>query len=225
MQSLDEQGLLQDVCQHPEEDGPRLVMADWYEDNGQPERAEFIRAQVELAGLAPVEYMSESELCFHDDPQQFCYQCRGLRDRAKELLNAHGLSEWVPDGWEGWVKGKLAFRRGFIESLVLPRADWMKHGKALAKASPLTEVRLSDQSPVKAEGEERYVWALHRGDFAAFSGWLTHELFDCLLPDVNCTRVNDGMILSTREYESEADAAAALSRACLKWARSPDPTV
>ena len=34
---------------HPEEDGPRLVYADWLDEHGRHDRAEFIRAQVALA--------------------------------------------------------------------------------------------------------------------------------------------------------------------------------
>jgi uncharacterized protein (TIGR02996 family) len=29
-----EDGFLNDICEHPEEDGPRLVYADWLEDHG-----------------------------------------------------------------------------------------------------------------------------------------------------------------------------------------------
>jgi uncharacterized protein (TIGR02996 family) len=41
--------LLRAVLADPGDDAPRLVYADWLEENGQPERAEFIRVQCELA--------------------------------------------------------------------------------------------------------------------------------------------------------------------------------
>jgi uncharacterized protein (TIGR02996 family) len=37
--------LLEDIRRHPDDDGPRLVYADWIEENGEPDRAEFIRLQ------------------------------------------------------------------------------------------------------------------------------------------------------------------------------------
>jgi uncharacterized protein (TIGR02996 family) len=37
---------LQAIIDAPEDDAPRLVYADWLEDNGQPERAEFIRPRL-----------------------------------------------------------------------------------------------------------------------------------------------------------------------------------
>src|SRR5687768_543816 len=37
----------------PAEDAPRLVYADWLEENGDPDRAAFIRTQCELARWVP----------------------------------------------------------------------------------------------------------------------------------------------------------------------------
>ncbi len=47
----DEQALLQTVLQNPDDDAPRLVLADFLEEHGQEERAEFIRVQCELAEI------------------------------------------------------------------------------------------------------------------------------------------------------------------------------
>ncbi len=46
-----EQGFLQDILSHPQDDGVRLIYADWLEDHGDPARAEFIRCQLELEKL------------------------------------------------------------------------------------------------------------------------------------------------------------------------------
>src|SRR5262249_46661842 len=40
-----EDGLWQAIVDDPDDDLPRLVYADWLEENGQPERAELIRLQ------------------------------------------------------------------------------------------------------------------------------------------------------------------------------------
>jgi uncharacterized protein (TIGR02996 family) len=36
---------LADILEHPDDDAPRLVYADWLDDHGEPDRAAFIRAQ------------------------------------------------------------------------------------------------------------------------------------------------------------------------------------
>ncbi|VTR93019.1 Repeat-companion domain protein OS=Isosphaera pallida (strain ATCC 43644 / DSM 9630 / IS1B) GN=Isop_0391 PE=4 SV=1: LRR_6 [Gemmata massiliana] len=53
----DHDALLHAIGEHPEEDTPRLMFADWLEENGQPERADFARNQIELtrSELTPAE--------------------------------------------------------------------------------------------------------------------------------------------------------------------------
>lgn len=41
-----ESDLLRSICLDPANDGPRLVYADWLDENGDTERAEFIRVQI-----------------------------------------------------------------------------------------------------------------------------------------------------------------------------------
>ncbi len=43
--------LIRAIIDHPEDDLPRLVFADWLEEHGAALRAEFIRAQIELTQL------------------------------------------------------------------------------------------------------------------------------------------------------------------------------
>jgi uncharacterized protein (TIGR02996 family) len=45
----DPTGLLRAILENADDDTPRLVYADWQEEYGDPDRAEFIRAQCELA--------------------------------------------------------------------------------------------------------------------------------------------------------------------------------
>lgn len=47
----DHDALLNAIGEHPEEDTPRLMYADWLEEHDQPERADFVRNQVELGRL------------------------------------------------------------------------------------------------------------------------------------------------------------------------------
>jgi uncharacterized protein (TIGR02996 family) len=42
---------LRAICENPEDDTVRLVYADWLDENGDPDRAEFIRLQVRRARL------------------------------------------------------------------------------------------------------------------------------------------------------------------------------
>ncbi len=49
MTDPDADALLRTIVRHPREDTPRLVYADWLEENDRPEEAEFLRVQCRLA--------------------------------------------------------------------------------------------------------------------------------------------------------------------------------
>ena len=51
MPSAEERAFFDRIRDEPAEDGPRLIFADWLDENGQPDRAEFIRLQVALERL------------------------------------------------------------------------------------------------------------------------------------------------------------------------------
>jgi uncharacterized protein (TIGR02996 family) len=85
--TLDELALLAAVLASPGDDTPRLVYADWLDEHGRPERAEFIRCQVRIAEIGR-ELQSEE-----DCEQKCCAERIALRRRERELLTAHG-DEW-----------------------------------------------------------------------------------------------------------------------------------
>jgi uncharacterized protein (TIGR02996 family) len=66
------------VIESPEDDGPRLVYADWLDEQGEHDRAEFIRLQIELARLTP------------DHPK-----VGSLKAREQELLAQYALSAYT----------------------------------------------------------------------------------------------------------------------------------
>ena len=91
----DEKALLAAIWEHPHEDTPRLMFADWLQENGQPERAEFIRVQCELAQLDE-----------WDDAERIAQ----LKTREDALWALHA------NEWRSKLKKELQhanFRRGF----------------------------------------------------------------------------------------------------------------
>ncbi len=97
----DEKALLAAIWEHPHEDTPRLVYADWLQETGEPgnvARAEFIRVQCEL------ERFDRSD----DSPRK-----AELAGRENRLLTEHGEA-WkavLPPGLRH--KKGTTFRRGF----------------------------------------------------------------------------------------------------------------
>jgi uncharacterized protein (TIGR02996 family) len=108
----------------PDDDVVRLVFADWLEENGDSERAEFIRVQCELARLPAYE------------PRAI-----DLHWRQEELLAAHG------DCWRAevpkWARRGCTFRRGFVNRVEATVTQFIRSGNALSMTVPVREVTLS----------------------------------------------------------------------------------
>jgi uncharacterized protein (TIGR02996 family) len=111
------------ICEEPDEVAHRLVYADWLEDHHDPERAEFIRLQCELARW-------ETQRA----------EVAALEDRAYDLLECQ-RSTWeapltsIPPFWSR--EWSLHFRRGFVEVVYLPASVFVQYGRALAERTPL----------------------------------------------------------------------------------------
>jgi uncharacterized protein (TIGR02996 family) len=117
--------LIAAILRAPEDDGPRLACADWFEEQGGEEnvaRAEFIRSQVLRARLA------------HDDARQSEMYARELR-----LLRRHGPA------WSGahFVFRKSRFRRGFIEYVHLHLRHFQHHRRQMFALEPVRDVSLT----------------------------------------------------------------------------------
>src|SRR5437764_8755275 len=94
-----DRAFLASILDAPDDDSPRLIYADWLDEQGDADRAEFIRVQCTLYA-APA-----------GDPRRPAW-----RSRQAALLAGH-QAEWLgpPRGlfylWE--------FRRGFLEEVTL----------------------------------------------------------------------------------------------------------
>jgi uncharacterized protein (TIGR02996 family) len=102
-------GLLQAVLDAPEDDTPRLVYADWLEENDEPARAEFIRVQVEAASLPGTELARYRAL----------HKRAGLllRDHEREFLGPLQKCGYAAHPYGGREGTMFGFRRGFVESV------------------------------------------------------------------------------------------------------------
>jgi uncharacterized protein (TIGR02996 family) len=134
---------LADILANPKADDVRLIYADWLEEQGEGERAEFIRVQVELNqfDVGPKPWSRETA-------RRVGY----LMKRQRELLRGPKPEIYSPevvwfnqgDGTETW---KILFRpkwsRGFVSAITCPAADWLAHADALTAANPIEAVTLT----------------------------------------------------------------------------------
>jgi uncharacterized protein (TIGR02996 family) len=120
MTRTSDEAFLQDIRENPEDDAPRLVYADWLDERGQAERAEFIRIQCRLA-RAPHALGSPV-----------------LRRREQELLKQHA-KEWRAPLRK--FANKIEFFRGFPGFMVLSPTAFIKHAEDIFRLAPVSHVK------------------------------------------------------------------------------------
>jgi uncharacterized protein (TIGR02996 family) len=126
-----DEAFLADTLERPEDGAPRLVYADWLEDRGQGDRAEFVRLQVPLATM-PEE----------DDRRA------ALEEREAELLAGHERQ------WAGSLPGMRAldwlFRRDVRTWATFAAEDFLRHAAALLARTGVRRVRLTASASASA---------------------------------------------------------------------------
>src|SRR5262245_48239255 len=120
----DEAACLRLILADPDADGPRLVYADWLDEHGHTDRAEFIRAQCAAAQM-PADAARRS----------------AFQQRADVLLEQYRLA------WSGPLSGlatRWEFRRGFPDEAHLAARTFLEHADAIFAALPVRHVVLHD---------------------------------------------------------------------------------
>jgi uncharacterized protein (TIGR02996 family) len=123
--------LFQAILDEPDDDALRLVYADWLEENGQPERAEFIRVQILLSKIG-------------NDKRS---RAR-LETQQAELLTEH-KEEWLaplmPFAFTDMSDDPCEFRRGFVECMDLEGEAFVEQAADILLLTPLRIGRFPDQ--------------------------------------------------------------------------------
>ncbi len=126
-----EAGLVQDIRENPDDDTPRLVFADWLEENDRLGCAELIRASCALAGM---ERGTDDWL--------------RVRRRENALIEAH-KEEWVGPMRAHWSFWEM--ERGFVEEVATSIGPFLEHAEALFRYHPVFFLRLGGLTPHLAE--------------------------------------------------------------------------
>ena len=111
--------LLRTIRTYPHDTLPRLVAADWLEENGHPERAEFIRLDCEPGGIG---YADAHRLWHRYNAERWC------GDLYAAGLVTVSPAVWDPAVWDHAYQdraGRAAIRNGFVEEVRCPLGWWV----------------------------------------------------------------------------------------------------
>jgi uncharacterized protein (TIGR02996 family) len=194
----DEAAFLQAIREAPDDDGPRLIFADWLEERGDERAArwaELIRVQIELKQVyREIEEFQKADISYLDGQRAAVNR----RFDALRVRNAKLLGSTIDDLVPASLNRSCTFCRGFVEQVGCPLDAWLKGGPSLVARHPVRRVWISDVQPVRfvQHGGERVLWSWRLftwpDDFAL---WKLGDLF-----------------------ATEQEAKEALSAVCLLWA-------
>jgi uncharacterized protein (TIGR02996 family) len=190
----DGEALLRTILLCPEDDTARLVFADWLDENGQPHRAECIRAQIAYAQdgkwtpAAGVRIAEEKQ--WFGFPRECCSDCK----------------------W--W--------RGFVWKIHLLTVDFFKHAEAIFAAHPVASVVLTDRRPGTwgGPGQRKVIGFRYWYDGGGMEhiGYWAHHVPKELCPLSSGIRPRRGPRGGVF-FPTEAEANAAFSEKCVAYGR------
>jgi uncharacterized protein (TIGR02996 family) len=132
--------LLADIAEHPEDDTPRLIYADWLDDHGDADRADFIRLQCRLARMPagdpgrPDDERREEELLQEHEA------------RWTEPLDHLGAAPVAFQIGLQWL-ARWQFRRGFVERVSIRGEALQAVAGRLFRLTPVRGLRLTESIP------------------------------------------------------------------------------
>jgi uncharacterized protein (TIGR02996 family) len=129
----DRAAFLASICAAPDDDGVRLIYADWLEEHGDGPsdrgRAEFIRVQCALEGL-----------------EKYSPQRMDLEERAADLLSRYG-DDWLEDV-PAWDRNRnegasgVQYRHGFLHAVSAKPEDFIASAGEMFARTPVREAHL-----------------------------------------------------------------------------------
>jgi uncharacterized protein (TIGR02996 family) len=137
--------LLKAVAADPDDDLPRLVFADWLDEHDEPERAEFIRVQVERARNDRPE-LAWREKALLSNP---LFGPLWAAEACPHLVSLSFGSEVRAIGVSGFER--VTFRRGFATAVNCPADEWLTYGHLVVPRQPIEAVTLTrcDEVPIE----------------------------------------------------------------------------
>lgn len=159
------EAFLQRIRAYPDDDAPRLIFADWLDEQGDA-RGAFIRVQLALAQLE-----REKAAAGDRPPRPEREDLRlDLLARERALLDVHE-EEWTAP-FRRYATRPL-FNRGFVEEVNVDAHNFVRHAPELFTAGPLRHIYLLDiggtlpfvlQSPFLSRLSELTIHASHIGE-------------------------------------------------------------
>lgn len=128
--------ILRAILDDPADDLPRLAYADWCEENGQVDRAEFIRVEMHI-----------SRICRSNrkgTPEPDANRLDEMISRQSALMYGVWELGWLDPLPRELISGSV-HNRGFVAEVRCPLQMWLAHGPAIIRSHPVESVVATDR--------------------------------------------------------------------------------
>ena len=204
----DGDALMRAVLAQPLEDAPRLVYADWLEENGDRDRARFIRLQVDAARTDRPGYADR------------------LQMEADALFWRHRV-EWSAPvieamGTDRKYIGLADWHRGFVSVLNVPGDRFLERASGIFAVTPIERVWVYAGNYVRFSGSTTFgvVRGGHRKRWPRDHGVVPNAVWK-LLPGDDTRRFRQGRYAGrlVKVYQSQKAVESAVSDAMVRFGR------
>ena len=223
----DGERLLRRILECPDDDAPRLIYSDWLEEQGEDERAKWIRESV---WCETTEWHHKNK-CPENSPCVVCVML-GLKVGGMPYAAQNGFVRSVSLTCEAFVGGQCEtckglgwpdfasynarnFRRDFAPPCYKCRGTGRIEGvaKELFQGHPIVDVKLVNKKPTRESP------LLFEPDYYFQSSSSSNDNQPERIPDEIFAFMSEASWRFNRYFKSEASANAALSRACVAYGR------
>lgn len=229
--------LLSAICADPTDDLARLAYADWCEETGDDERAQFIRdgiAICEPEKLNPHYDMGsewdgviDTRVQHPPSMPDHCELCRTITrlhrsPMIRSIPNSILDVALIPRG-SPYVT--VLCRQGFAHHVSIPIVQWMNSGPEIVSKHPIKRLELNDREPrdfasqlshLWTDGGWRYIWDWRSRSWTAFASGLPTPIYEVL---VRVCRGSANVSEEVLYFKDAMIAKSALGHAALMWAR------
>lgn len=226
----EQRALLNAIIAAPDDDAPRLVYADWLDENDGPTTCHKCNGarQIMVNGVYgfPDTYVTcpicngsgyefnqfaeralfiRCQLKLPDVDNCFC-QIDGILSEAHIKFD-YRLAYITANG--SYIHKRFVYRRGFVYKIVCAMNNWLDHGPEIVRDHPITRVEITDKKP---SYQGRYIWYQSNGE--NYMDSIPNSIFNMLL-----SKEKDISYYVVPYGDGIKDALSDLSQACIAWAK------
>src|SRR5262245_43545193 len=223
--TMSDAALLAAIRAAPKDDAPRLVYADWLDERGQPEWAEFIRVQCELARREQLQSHTGDDIValWHREDELLAKHYEsitGLKDPNRRLVFSRGFASRFRD--ITFFAGRRPGRAGTWTHLLFRFESTVRRIQSTCSAGDLV---------ARAQEAQRF----HSRDSLREGGWLLDWVGADFFQQNACTISDTRYVIDGFEYPPTVSVLGAEYRLASDWVQlhldpieapySPDPAI